>query len=85
MANPPAVTPDQDAISIADNEDSPANSHSVSASLFSGPIPPPALMREYAEIDPEFPRRFIEIFERQQALDHEVEKSSNIQQQRDYT
>ena len=75
MANPPAVTPDEDAISIADNEDSPANSHSVSASLFSGPIPPPALMREYAEIDPEFPRRFIEIFERQQAHDHEVEKA----------
>ena len=75
MDNPPAITPDDDAIAIADEEDSPEHSHSVSASLFSGPIPPPALMREYAEIDPEFPRRFIEIFERQQAHDHEAEKA----------
>ena len=75
MDNPPAITPDDDAIAIADEEDSPEHSHSVSASLFSGPIPPPALMSEYAEIDPEFPRRFIEIFERQQAHDHEVEKA----------
>ena len=75
MDNPPAITPDEDAIAIADEEDSPEHSRSVSASLFSGPIPPPALMREYAEIDPEFTRRFIEIFERQQAHDHEVEKA----------
>lgn len=78
MENPPATTPDDDAVSIADTEDSEISSElrsSVSASLFSGPIPPPALMREYAELDPEFPRRFIEIFERQQSHDHEVEKA----------
>ncbi len=73
MDDPPALTPDDDVIPIADQEDSPGYSRSVSASLFSGPIPPPALMKEYAEIDPEFPGRFIEIFERQQAHDHEVE------------
>ena len=73
MDNPPALTPDDDAIPIADQEDSPGYSRSVSASLFSGPIPPPGLMKEYAEIDPEFPGRFIEIFERQQVHDHEVE------------
>ena len=73
MDNPPALTPDDDAIPIADQEDSPGYRRTVSASLFSGPIPPPALMKEYAEIYPEFPGRFIEIFERQQAHDHEVE------------
>ena len=73
MDDPPALTPDDDVIPIADQEDSPEYSRSVYASLFSGPIPPPALMKEYAEIDPEFPGRFIEIFERQQAHDHEVE------------
>jgi hypothetical protein len=73
MDDPPALTPDDDVIPIADQEDSPEYSRSVYASLFSGPIPPPALMKEYAEIDLEFPGRFIEIFERQQAHDHEVE------------
>jgi len=73
--NPPAITQDDDAVTIPDTEDSPELRSSVSASLFSGPIPPPALMREYAEFDPEFPRRFVEIFERQQAHDHEVEKA----------
>lgn len=78
MDNPPATTPDDDAVSIADTEDNEKSSElrsSVSASLFSGPIPPPALMREYAELDPEFPRRFVELFERQQSHDHEVEKA----------
>ena len=75
MDNPPAIPQDDDAVTFADTEDSPEQRRSVSASLFSGPIPPPALMREYAEFDPEFPRRFIEIFERQQAHDHEVEKA----------
>ncbi len=75
MDNPPAIPQDDDAVTSADTEDSPELRRSVSASLFSGPIPPPALMREYAEFDPEFPRRFIEIFERQQAHDHEVEKA----------
>lgn len=75
MDNPPAITPDDDAVTIAGEEDSPEYRRSVSASHFSGPIPPPALMKEYAEIDPEFPRRFIEIFEKQQAHDHEVENA----------
>ncbi|MDE0633948.1 MAG: DUF2335 domain-containing protein [Caldilineaceae bacterium] len=60
---------------MGDIEDDPELRRSVSASLFTGPIPPPALMREYAELDPEFPRRFIEIFERQQSHDHEIEKA----------
>ena len=75
MDNPPAITQDDDAVTIPDTEDSPELRSSVSASLFYGPIPPPALMREYAEFDPEFPRRFVEIFERQQTHDHEVEKA----------
>jgi len=32
-------------------------------------------MKEYAEIDPDFPMRFIGIFERQQAHDHSVERT----------
>ncbi len=75
MDNPPAVNPDDDAFTTGDTEDDPEFRRSVSASLFSGPIPPPALMREYADLDPEFPRRFIEIVERQQSHDHEVEKA----------
>lgn len=75
MDNPPAIAPDDDAIVTAEDADGLEQHRSVSASLFSGPIPPPALMREYAEIDPDFPRRFIEIFERQQTHDHEVEKA----------
>lgn len=47
---------------------------SISVSQFSGPVPPPALMKEYAEIDPDFPKRLFEIAERQQMHDHAVEK-----------
>lgn len=32
-------------------------------------------MKEYAEIDPGFPMRFIRIFERQQAHDHSDERT----------
>ena len=75
MDNPPAITPDDDSVTVGDTVDDPELCRSVSASPFTGPIPPPALMREYAELDPEFPRRFIEIFERLQSHDHEVEKA----------
>ena len=46
----------------------------LSVSQFSGPVPHPALMKEYAEIDPDFPKRLFEIAERQQIHDHAVEK-----------
>ncbi|MYE05655.1 MAG: DUF2335 domain-containing protein [Chloroflexi bacterium] len=39
--------------------------------MFSGPIPPPALLREYDDIDPSFAARIIAMAERQQATNHE--------------
>ena len=73
MANPPSLTPEDDIVPADGQEDNPEYRRSLSASLFTGPIPPPALMKEYAELDPDFPKRFIEIFERQQSHDHAIE------------
>lgn len=44
------------------------------ASWFSGPVPSPGHMKEYAEIDPSFPDRFFAMAEKQQAHDQAVEK-----------
>lgn len=44
---------------------------SVQRMMFSGPIPPPALLREYDEIVPGFAARIIDMAERQQANNHE--------------
>lgn len=49
---------------------------SILASRFFGPVPSPAHMKEYAEIDPNFPERFFAMAEKQQAHDHAVEKES---------
>ena len=49
---------------------------SILASRFFGPVPSPAHMKEYAEIDPGFPERFFAMAEKQQAHDHAVEKES---------
>lgn len=75
MENPPALPPEDEHFPADEYEETPEDRPSISASLFSGPIPPPALMKEYAEIDPGFPIRFIEIFERQQTHDHAVERA----------
>ena len=79
-AAPPAHSPEEDVQEIFVEEiadrvvDRLVSRESISASWFSGPVPPPALMKEYAEIDQDFPKRFFEIFEKQQAHDHAVEK-----------
>ena len=71
----PVPAPEEDVISIPDQiENRMELPQAISASLFSGPIPPPALMKEYAEIDPEFPKRFFEVADKQLAHDHAVEK-----------
>ncbi len=49
---------------------------SISASWFSGPVPSPAHMKEYAEVDSSFPERFFAMAEKQQTHDHAVEKES---------
>ncbi len=74
-AAPPVPASEEDVISIPDPiENRIEFPQAISASLFSGPIPPPALMKEYAEINPEFPKRFFEVAEKQLAHDHAVEK-----------
>ena len=47
---------------------------SIYASRFSGPVPSPGHMKEYAEIDSSFPERFLAMAEKQQTHDHTVEK-----------
>ena len=75
LAASPVPASEEDVISIPDRIEKHLDfPQAISTSLFSGPIPPPALMKEYAEIDPEFPRRFFEVADKQLAHDHAVEK-----------
>ena len=83
---PPATPPvrsleeDIEAISVEEIADPLADrledrdSLHAHASWFSGPVPPPGHMKEYAEIDPSFPDRFLAMAEKQQAHDQAVEK-----------
>ena len=68
-ATPPVRTAEEDLEEIVVEE-------SILASRFFGPVPSPAHMKEYAEIDPSFPERFFAMAEKQQAHDHAVEKES---------
>ena len=80
-AVPPALPPGEDVQDIfveeiADRVVNRLEAHeSISASRFSGPVPSAAQMKEYAEIDPDFPKKFFEILEKQQDHDHAVENS----------
>ena len=71
----PVPASEEDVISIPERLENRSDfPQAISTSLFSGPIPPPALMKEYAEIDPDFPRRFFAVADKQLAHDHAIEK-----------
>lgn len=79
-APPPTRSPEEDVEAIFVEEiaarvaDRLMARDSIYASRFSGPVPSPSHMKEYAEIGQSFPERFLAMAEKQQAHDHAVEK-----------
>lgn len=66
-----------DKIDRVDNKDSGMLSRSVTKSVqFEGPVPPPLVLLQYAEINPDYPNRIFAMAEKDQDLIHTMNKDT---------